>query len=38
MELLWQNETANAQPLNEFHSWISPEDAINPAVPSVFLT
>lgn len=35
MELLWQNETANAVP---FHSWFSPEDAINPAVPSVYLT
>ena len=28
MELVWQNETANTQPLKEFHSWISPEDAI----------
>lgn len=37
MELLWQNETANVQPLNEFDPWFSLEDAINP-VPSVFLT
>lgn len=30
MELVWQNETANTQPLlplKEFHSWISAEDA-----------
>lgn len=31
MELVWLNETANAQPLlplKEFHSWVSPEDAV----------
>lgn len=31
MELVWQNETANAQlllSLKKFHSWISPEDDV----------
>lgn len=38
MELLWQNETANAQPLKEWYSRFSREDEINPALPGVFLT